>query len=165
MDAFTTETKKKITEDRKELDVRCRENSDSFKDSLASLTSNINNIKTSLQDSLKHVKGDFQDFQTSGKRLLEERIRKEKNTQYSSEHLYFYSSITFLFQSASRYNIETEQQGGQPGGSGVEGVQAQDQGVGEEDPRHDNVIEECKLDSLPMNRFCSIFQKIFFCPC
>ena len=75
MDAFTTETKKKITEDRKELDVRCRENSDSFKDSLASLTSNINNIKTSLQDSLKHVKGDFQDFQTSGKRLLEERIR------------------------------------------------------------------------------------------
>ena len=78
MDAFTTETKKKITEDRKELDVRCRENSDSFKDSLASLTSNINNIKTSLQDSLKHVKGDFQDFQTSGKRLLEERIRKER---------------------------------------------------------------------------------------
>ena len=75
MDAFTTETKKKITEDRKELDVQCRENSDSFKESLASLTSNINNIKMSLQESLKNVKSDFQDFQTSGKRLLEERIR------------------------------------------------------------------------------------------
>ena len=144
MDAFTTETKKKITEERKELDVQCRESSDSFKDSLASLTSNINNIKTSLQESLKNVKGDFQDFQTSGKRLLEERIRKENNKHtidvYQNIKFSFQFDISILFersifpQPTARHDIQTEQQGSQPGRAGVQGVQAQDQGAREEDP-------------------------------
>ena len=62
-------------EDRKELDTGCKDNSESFKESLNSLTTNINNIKASLQENLKKVKDDFQDFQSSGNRQLEDKIQ------------------------------------------------------------------------------------------
>lgn len=75
LDTFTSETKKRIVDDRKELDSKCRENTESFKESLSSLTSNIDSIKKSLQENLKSVKDDFQDFQSSGNRQLEEKIR------------------------------------------------------------------------------------------
>ena len=52
---------------------------ESFKESLSSLTSNIDSIKKSLQENLKSVKDDFQDFQSSGNRQLEEKIRQYFN--------------------------------------------------------------------------------------
>ena len=80
LDAFTTETKKNIVEEKRSLDTSCRENSDNFKGELNSLTSSINAIKTSLNENLKSLKTDFQDFQTSGKRQLEENISQLHDT-------------------------------------------------------------------------------------
>lgn len=44
------------------------------------MTANLNNIKAELQENLKNVKNDFQDFRNSSKRDLEENISQLYNT-------------------------------------------------------------------------------------